>query len=83
MFRHRGDIFSGFLCFNNEWQPAIEEVLLPDRTLSDAVSWLAEKFSSLRYLVQLVRVMRLLHHPDINLFMQSVSCGGLFNRLHT
>jgi len=29
-------------------QPAIQEALPPDLTLSDAVSWLAEKLSSLR-----------------------------------
>jgi hypothetical protein len=35
-------------------QPAIEDVLPPDLTLSDAVSWLADNLSSLRNLVQLL-----------------------------
>jgi len=56
-------------------QPAIEEVLPPDLTLSDAVSWLAENRSSLRKLMQLIRIMILPSSPEYLSFHAILSRG--------
>jgi hypothetical protein len=67
------------LLLNAKWL----EVLPPDLTVNDAVSWLAERLSFSRNLLQLVRIMRL-PSASWHLSLQEipVSESWLLDRLH-